>query len=318
MKLLRKSLAIVMCFALVAAGGINALADEPAQQTVNPTPSTVFINGEATAFEAYNIGGSNYFKLRDLAFVLNGTEKQFEIGYDNVTRAITLTSGEPYTPRGDEMAEGDGAPKTATPTPSTIYLDGTELDLIVYNIEGSNYFRLRDLMAALDIYVGFDDETRNITIDSSKSYGSSADAGGDAETDANSNDNADTFMSGLCFFFYQDESGQYIQDKFGSLFGMIIFPNDGWDILSVSDVSGITIYVNGVPNAVTSFTVEECTAHENEEIDFHYHINFGEDVVFDEFPAVYEYSVTVNGIESSVEQGRKFIIDEDRNYSWEM
>ena len=39
-----------------------------------PTASTILLNGVPTAFTAYNIGGNNYFKLRDLAYALNGTE----------------------------------------------------------------------------------------------------------------------------------------------------------------------------------------------------------------------------------------------------
>ena len=139
-------------------------------QTVNPTASTVYLNGGAKAFEAYNIGGYNYFKLRDLAFVLNGTQKQFEVGYDNDTKAIALTSGESYTAVGGEMAACDGQSKTATPTPSKIYLDGKELNLTVYNIGGNNFFKLRDLMEAVDVYVGYDDNTKAITLDTSKGY----------------------------------------------------------------------------------------------------------------------------------------------------
>ena len=139
-------------------------------QAVNPTASTVYLNGEAVAFEAYNIGGNNYFKLRDLAFVLSETQKQFEVGYDNATRAIALTSGEPYTAVGGEMAQGDGTSKNAIPTPSTIYLDGEVLDLVVYNIGGNNFFKLRDLMAAIDVYVGYDSTTKAITLDTSRGY----------------------------------------------------------------------------------------------------------------------------------------------------
>jgi len=143
----------------------------PQTQTVNPTASTVYLNGVETAFEAYNIGGSNYFKLRDLAYVLNGTEKQFEVGYDNDTRAITLTSGKAYTPTGNqEMIQGDGKSKTATPSASKIYLDGEELSLTVYNIGGNNFFKLRDLMEAVDVYVGYDSATKAITLDTSEGY----------------------------------------------------------------------------------------------------------------------------------------------------
>jgi hypothetical protein len=51
------------------------------------------VNGQSVAFNAYNIDGNNYFKLRDLAYALNGTEKQFEVGWDGAANAISLTSG---------------------------------------------------------------------------------------------------------------------------------------------------------------------------------------------------------------------------------
>ena len=138
--------------------------------SASPTASTVYVNGSATAFEAYNIGGNNYFKLRDLAYALNGTAKQFEVGYDNATKAITLTTGRAYTPDGGEMARGDGTAKTASPTASRIYLDGSELNLTVYLIGGNNFFKLRDLMEAIDVFVGYDNATKAITLDTSRGY----------------------------------------------------------------------------------------------------------------------------------------------------
>ena len=143
---------------------------DPEPVIVNPTVSTVFVNGTATAFEAYNIDGFNYFKLRDIAAAINGTNKQFAVSYDIETRAITLTSGSAYTPTGGELAPGDGMAKTAVPTLSQIFLDGSELNFTVYNIEGYNFFRLRDIMGALDIAVTFNEATRDINIDTSRGY----------------------------------------------------------------------------------------------------------------------------------------------------
>ena len=51
----------------------------PSILTAKPTASTVLVNGENVAFDAYNINDNNYFKLRDLAYILSGTEKQFEV-----------------------------------------------------------------------------------------------------------------------------------------------------------------------------------------------------------------------------------------------
>jgi len=150
--------------------GYTPPSDEIAQ-TVSPTPSTVFVNETATEFEAYLIGGNNFFKLRDLAYVLNGTDKQFSVGYDNETRAITLTNGEAYEPNGGEMQLGDGTSKSATLNAAiNISIDGVPVEITAYLIDGNNFMRLRDVMRLLDVGVGYDNETRNITIDTSLPY----------------------------------------------------------------------------------------------------------------------------------------------------
>lgn len=62
-----------------------------------PTSSKVLVNGNEVAFDAYNINGNNYFKLRDVANVINGSEKQFEVTWDGSKNAINLISNKAYT-----------------------------------------------------------------------------------------------------------------------------------------------------------------------------------------------------------------------------
>ena len=147
---------------------------EPESDSVTAVSSSqkVLVNGMEIPFDAYNIDGSNYFKLRDLAYVLSGTEKEFEVGYDETTKAITLTSGKAYTAIGGEMAAKVAGDKTATPTTSKIYLDGKEIAFTVYNIDGNNYFKLRDVGEAFDFGIDWDGEKNIITIDTIKGYSS--------------------------------------------------------------------------------------------------------------------------------------------------
>ena len=131
----------------------------------------MFINGTTVKFEAYYIGGSNYFKLRDLALALKWTEKQFNVGYDETTKAITLTSGVAYEMIGGEMSAGDGLAKPAVLNESiNISKDGAPVTVTAYLIGGNNFVKLRDVMEMFDIYVGYDPATRDITIDTSEPY----------------------------------------------------------------------------------------------------------------------------------------------------
>ena len=141
-----------------------------ASLTATPTTSTVIVNGKEVSFDAYNINGNNYFKLRDLAFILSGTEKQFEVGWDGIEERITLTSGKPYTAVGGEMTgKGTGA-KTPTPTSSKIILDDEIVQFTAYFIEGNNYFKLRDIGAAFDFGVDWDGANSTIVIETSRGY----------------------------------------------------------------------------------------------------------------------------------------------------
>jgi hypothetical protein len=139
--------------------------------TAVPTASAVLVNGTTVSFQAYTISGSNYFKLRDLGKALNGSAKQFEIGYDSGTSAITITTGQPYTTVGGELTStGDTANKPATLSKSSIYVNGTKVALTAYTIGGYNYFKLRDVAAAVDFGVTYDNVTRNIGIDTAAGY----------------------------------------------------------------------------------------------------------------------------------------------------
>lgn len=135
-----------------------------------PTSAPVLVNGEKTAFDAYEISGNNYFKLRDLAYVLSGTDKQFEIAWDGAANAISLTSGKAYTAVGGEMTSKGAGRQTAAPTSAKILLDGREVSFTAYEIGGNNYFKLRDVGEAFDFGVDWDEAAQTIKIDTSKGY----------------------------------------------------------------------------------------------------------------------------------------------------
>src|SRR5690606_33568465 len=110
--------------------------------------------------------------LRDIALVLNHTEKSFSVGWDGEKKAITLESNREYIPVGGELAVSDDQPSEleAQRSSATIYLDGKKVELTAYLINGNNYFKLRDLGAALDFGVIWDGATKTIGIDTSIGY----------------------------------------------------------------------------------------------------------------------------------------------------
>ena len=162
-KMICKILSAVMILSTMMVPSVSA--DEAV-----PTASTVLVNGEDIKFDSYNINGNNYFKLRDLAYVLNATEKQLSVGYDEVMNTVSLTSSQPYTIVGGELESLDGDVVEATATNSSILKNGEEVNLQVYLINDSNYFKLRDIGKLFDFGIDWNGEKNIISIDTSKNY----------------------------------------------------------------------------------------------------------------------------------------------------
>jgi len=164
-KFISLALVLILMFALMPAT-VTVSADDTVAAI--HTNLKVVVNGKDVTFDAYNINDNNYFKLRDLAYILNGTEKQFEVNYTESSKSITLTSGKIYTAVGGEMAVNSAENNAAAPTTSTIYLDGKKLNLTAYNIGGNNYFKLRDIGEVMDFNVSLTDG--NTVINTSEHY----------------------------------------------------------------------------------------------------------------------------------------------------
>ena len=165
-KVLGFLLALILLLSTTAAGVV-------ATKTAIPTSSSVLVNGLSVSFEAYNIDGNNYFKLRDLAKVLSGTEKQIEVNWDATNNAIILTSGKTYTTVGKELtSSGNTGSQAAVLSSSTVYLNGSKVNLTAYNIGGYNYFKLRDVGSTINFGVYWNGATSTITIDTASAYSS--------------------------------------------------------------------------------------------------------------------------------------------------
>lgn len=163
-KIISLLISITLVFSVLC---LNAYAAKSAI----PNASTVLVNGQSVSFEAYTIDGYNYFKLRDLAQALNGTGKQFEVGWDGANNAISLTSGKAYTPVGGEITKsGVSGTQSASLSTSAIYIDGVKVTLTAYTIGGYNYFKLRDIAAKIDFGVGWNGNVNTITIETAIGY----------------------------------------------------------------------------------------------------------------------------------------------------
>ena len=146
----------------------------PASGTAIASAQTVSVDGKKTEFQMYalkdaNGNLTNYIKLRDMAYVLNGTKAQFSVGFDGT---ISLTAGQAYTAAGGEMTtpfSGDRAYKGGT---QSIKVNGSAVDMTAITLTDDaggayNYFKLRDLGKVLGFNVGWNN---GVIIESDKPY----------------------------------------------------------------------------------------------------------------------------------------------------
>ena len=152
---------------LTSAGAVNA----------TPTKNTIYVDGTKVNGAAYMINNNNYFKLRDVAAMVNGSTKQFEVSWNETNKRIDLTTNKAYTVVGGEMALPSSAVKTAKESKASVFKDGNKADYTGYNISDNNYYKLRDLCKDMNIGVKFDLATNRVDILTTVGYGEENNAG---------------------------------------------------------------------------------------------------------------------------------------------
>ena len=178
-------MAFLICFALFMP--LTAAAEGEGIRLAIATNNAIVVSNSPDTPDAhvvhpavYKIEGSNYFKLRDVAMLLNGSARQFAVDYDDASRAVLLSSGKPYAAKGGELSGTAAESAGAIVSNNTIFIDGEPVALEVFKIDGANYFKLRDLGEALDFYVGYDENMKIVYISGARGYEKEADP---AETD---------------------------------------------------------------------------------------------------------------------------------------
>jgi hypothetical protein len=147
--------------------------------TAVPTKQSLTVNDvPVDVVAAFNINNENYFKLRDIAALVN----TFDVRYDAANSAIKIVPGAPYVPNGAESTVKPTAFASILSSNDAVYMNDSKITLTAYKIDGSNYFRLRDLGDKLGFEVGYDEASKTVRITVSADVADVADdeAAGDA------------------------------------------------------------------------------------------------------------------------------------------
>lgn len=147
-----------------------AALDAEAAPKAYPSTQDVTVDGIPIQFQCYalkdaNGNDTNYIKLRDLAYVLNGTAAQFSVGWDG---AVSIQTGKAYTPNNSEMSTPFSGQRPYAPATAQTKINAAAVDLegIVLTDDAGGaytYYKLRDLANAIGFTVGWTADT-GITI----------------------------------------------------------------------------------------------------------------------------------------------------------
>lgn len=141
-----------------------------ARNTASVNKVNISVDGKAQSVSCYNIKGYNYFKLRDVAKLMMGSQKGFEVIVDEGTPVVVRDSS--YTESGDELQALSSNKLKVNPKFQYLGMRPSYTSLIVksYNIGGYNYMSLRDVAQAANFKVGYDAPSKTIVIDSSQEF----------------------------------------------------------------------------------------------------------------------------------------------------
>ena len=168
---MRKLAVLGLALALAGAAATPGRAVFVGELEIMPSIQSLYVDGKnVTGAEVYNINGENYFRLRDMAMLLSGTDAQFAVDYDAAANAVTITTGGAYVPLGRELMRGPDLSAECVPIRQSLAIDGKAADLRAYNMGGNNYFRLRDLGRSLGFGVDYDAKTNSVLVTSQTSY----------------------------------------------------------------------------------------------------------------------------------------------------
>ena len=151
------------------------------QNVAYATSYSILVDGKAVEFKAYalkdaNGNDTNYLKVRDVAYILNGTQAQFNVDWDGDAGSIVLQTKTPYTTaNGSEMNSSFTGNQPYQKNPATVLVDGVKTDFDAITLtdagnSGHTYFKIRDLGKYLGFEVTWDSAQGAIVIDTTKPY----------------------------------------------------------------------------------------------------------------------------------------------------
>ena len=142
------------------AGAAYAVAAVPTRDK----GQTVYVDNTRVYPTGYNIADNNYFKLRDI-----GTLVGFGVEWNGETQTVEISTAR-TTPSTEGISDTAASGAVAKISDQRITVDGVQVNMTAYQIDGNNYVKLRDIGKQVNFGVGYDNATASVRIDTDAPY----------------------------------------------------------------------------------------------------------------------------------------------------
>lgn len=126
--------------------------------------ANMLVNGERVTVTGYTVNDSNYFKVRDIAMLLRNTPSKFNVSWDGNLNAIMIDTHSDYVAIGGELSSEIEQDMNVVENNTPIYVDGHRTAITAYNINGSSYFKIRDIADATGFEIQWDGNSQTINL----------------------------------------------------------------------------------------------------------------------------------------------------------
>ena len=158
---MKKIIVLITAITLLLAMSICVFGAEPGYK---PCEVNITVNGTAYTLLGYEVpGGQDGVKLRDIAYILNGTSKQFGVAFESGT--VSITTGKPYTPMGTELAQYTGTEPSGFYSRHMFLLNGEYCAIEATLASDYNYVPLATFLYNSCGIIAIYNEDGSITID---------------------------------------------------------------------------------------------------------------------------------------------------------
>ena len=139
--------------------------DMPTHINVKEATANVAVNGNVVDLAGVMVSENNYYKIRDVAMVLATGINRFNVSWDEDKGAISISTGRKYVAVGGELSGTDELSSAEVNFNEVrLIVDGDEQTLEAYNINGNNYFKIRDLADIIGFGVSWDASSGTVNI----------------------------------------------------------------------------------------------------------------------------------------------------------